>query len=97
MKIAVLGTGSVGMTIGSKLIALGHHVKMGSRSEKHEKGLAWAAQAGERASLGTFADAAASSELAFLCTSGRGALDAVQSAIEQLAAASAAATREPTS
>ena len=29
MKIAVLGTGSVGETIGSKLVSLGHEVKMG--------------------------------------------------------------------
>jgi predicted dinucleotide-binding enzyme len=29
MKIAVLGTGMVGDTIGSKLIELGHEVRMG--------------------------------------------------------------------
>ena len=32
MKIAVLGTGIVGQTIGSKLVELGHLVRMGSRS-----------------------------------------------------------------
>jgi len=31
MKLGVLGTGSVGQTIASKLVALGHEVKMGAR------------------------------------------------------------------
>ncbi len=80
MKIAVLGTGSVGSTIGSKLIALGHEVKMGSRSTTSEKGAAWAQAAGERASLGTFAEAALFGELAFNCTSGQGSIAALTSA-----------------
>ena len=37
MKIAVLGTGTVGDTIGSKLTQLGHAVIMGSRSADNEK------------------------------------------------------------
>ena len=32
MRIAVLGTGAVGRTLGSKLVELGHRVRMGSRS-----------------------------------------------------------------
>jgi hypothetical protein len=32
MKIGVLGTGMVGATIGTKLVALGHEVKMGVES-----------------------------------------------------------------
>lgn len=80
MKVAVLGTGSVGETIGSKLIALGHEVKMGSRSATHEKGLAWVASAGSKASLGTFADAAGFGELAFNCTSGFGSIPALTAA-----------------
>jgi predicted dinucleotide-binding enzyme len=84
MKIAVLGTGSVGETIGSKLVQLGHEVKMGSRSATHEKGLAWAKAAGASASLGTFADAAEFGELAFNCTSGFGSVPALESAAAQL-------------
>jgi predicted dinucleotide-binding enzyme len=80
MKVAVLGTGSVGETIGSKLISLGHEVKMGSRSATHEKGTAWAAAAGGKASLGTFADAASFGELAFNCTSGFGSIPALTAA-----------------
>ena len=80
MKIAVLGTGGVGATIGSKLIQLGHQVQMGSRSATHEKGLAWLQSAGKSATLGTFADAAEFGELAFNCTSGFGSVPALEAA-----------------
>jgi predicted dinucleotide-binding enzyme len=85
MKIAVLGTGSVGTTIGSKLVTLGHEVKMGSRSASHEQGLSWTKAAGERASLGTFADAAEFGELCFNCTSGAGSMAALASSAAGLA------------
>jgi predicted dinucleotide-binding enzyme len=80
MKIAVLGTGVVGATIGSKLVSLGHEVKMGSRSAANEKAAAWASQAGGKASHGTFADAAAFGEMVWSCTSGSGALEALSAA-----------------
>ena len=80
MKIAVLGTGAVGQTIGSKLVALGHEVKLGSRSATHDKGLQWLKSVGVGASLGTFLDAASFGELAFNCTSGGGSVDALSSA-----------------
>jgi predicted dinucleotide-binding enzyme len=70
MNITVLGTGSVGQTIGSRLIELGHIVKMGSRTTTNEKGTAWAAKHPGKASLATFADAAAFGELIFNCTLG---------------------------
>ncbi|HVY28423.1 MAG TPA: NAD(P)-binding domain-containing protein [Polyangiaceae bacterium] len=84
MKIAVFGTGIVGETIGNKLLQLGHEVKMGSRSATHEKGLAWAKAGGAKASLGTFAEAAAFGELAFNCTSGFGSIPALEAAAEGL-------------
>lgn len=80
MKIGVLGTGMVGETIGSKLVALGHEVKIGGRQPTNEKGEAWAKKAGDKASYGTFADAAAFGELVFNCTKGEGAVDAVKAA-----------------
>ena len=58
MKIAVLGTGTVGTTLGTKLVQLGHEVRMGSRDATSEKAQAWARSAGERASYGSFGDAA---------------------------------------
>lgn len=80
MKIGVLGTGMVGGTIASKLVALGHEVKMGSRTAANEKAVAWAKEAGARASTGTYEDAAAFGELLFNCTSGGGSIAALEAA-----------------
>jgi 8-hydroxy-5-deazaflavin:NADPH oxidoreductase len=75
MRIGVLGTGMVGEAIGDKLIALGHEVRMGARSESNPKASAFRTRHGERASHGTFADAARFGELVFLCARGDVALD----------------------
>jgi predicted dinucleotide-binding enzyme len=80
MKIAVLGSGMVGAAIGGKLVSLGHDVKMGSRAAGNEKATAWAKQAGPKASIGTFAEAAAFGELVFNCTNGMGSLAALGAA-----------------
>ena len=80
MKFGVLGTGSVGSAIASKLVSLGHDVKMGSRSANNDKAVAWVASAGPRASAGTFADAAAFGEVLFNCTNGNATLEAVRAA-----------------
>lgn len=78
MKIGVFGTGMVGNTIASKLVALGHDVKMGSRDANNEKAAAWAKGAG--GSHGTFADAAKHADVVFNCTNGRGAPEALATA-----------------
>lgn len=84
MKIAVLGTGIVGTTIGSRLIELGHEVKMGSRSPDNEKAKTWASQHPSKASYGTFRDAAGfSSGIAFNCTHGVASIDALKAAGEE--------------
>jgi 8-hydroxy-5-deazaflavin:NADPH oxidoreductase len=80
VRIGVLGTGSVGKTIGSKLVALGHEVTMGSRSPDNEQATAWVASTGAGAKHGTFADAAAFGELVFNCTAGIGSLEALAAA-----------------
>lgn len=80
MQIAVFGTGTVGQTIGSKLIELGHQVMMGSRSADNEKGKSFVEKHGNRASLGTFAQAGVFGEIIFNCTSGSGSIDALSSA-----------------
>jgi hypothetical protein len=80
VKVGILGTGMVGATLGSKLIQLGHEVKMGSRSANNESAVQWAKQNGARASYGTFADAAAFGEIVFNCTAGTASLAAITSA-----------------
>lgn len=86
MKIAVLGTGGVGETIGSKLVELGHEVKMGSRTANNEKAAAWAKKAGAKASAGTFAEAAKFGEIIFNATLGAGSVEAFKMAGEENAA-----------
>jgi predicted dinucleotide-binding enzyme len=80
MKIAVLGSGMVGQTIGSKLVELGHDVRMGSRIATNEKAAGWSKQAGGKASYGTFEDAASFGEIVFNCTSGLASLEALRAA-----------------
>lgn len=80
MKMAVLGTGEVGQRIATKLVELGHEVRMGSRTADNAKGSAWAEANGERAQLATFADAAAFAEWVFNCTSGAHSLAALEAA-----------------
>ena len=80
MNIGVLGTGMVGDAIGTKLVQLGHEVKMGSRSATNEKAAAWVKRTGPHASQGTFAEAAAFGEVVFNCTSGAASLEALKMA-----------------
>ncbi len=80
MKIAVLGTGMVGNALATKLVKLGHEVKMGSRTADNAKGAEWVKANGAKASQGTYADAAAFGELLFNCTLGVGSLAALEAA-----------------
>src|SRR5215510_99790 len=80
MKIGVLGTGMVGRAIGSKLVALGHDVMMGSRTVDNVQATTWVKTAGARSAAGTFADAAAFGELVFNCTQGATSLAALRAA-----------------
>lgn len=70
MKVGILGTGDVGRALGNGFLALGNEVKLGARSADNEKALAWVREMGERASNGTFRDAAAFGEIAVLATLG---------------------------
>jgi predicted dinucleotide-binding enzyme len=82
MKIAVLGTGVVGQTIGTKLIELGHEVVMGSRQAGNDAAVTWSEGAGETAGEGSFGDAAGFGEIVFNCTAGGSSLDALAAAGE---------------
>ena len=83
MRIGVLGTGEVGRAIGSKLVQVGNEVRLGSRAKDNPMAADWAKAHGERASHGTFADAASFGELIFNCTNGLFSLDALRSAGEE--------------
>jgi predicted dinucleotide-binding enzyme len=81
MKIGVFGTGSVGQTIATKLVELGHEVMLGSRTANNEKAVEWAKKA-PKSSAGTFEQASAFAELLFNCTLGAGSLEALHMAKE---------------
>lgn len=87
MRIGVLGTGTVGRTLGSALLRCGHEVRLGSRTTGNEAAVAWAEDVGgAAASEGTFADAAGFGELVINATAGAASLDALALAgTEQLA------------
>src|SRR5215475_14377425 len=70
MKIGILGTGMVGETLGTKFVQLGHQVKMGSRTANNDSAAKWVKAAGANASQGTFSDATAFGEVAFVCLKG---------------------------
>src|SRR5262245_24493722 len=80
MKIAVFGTGMVGNAIATKLVQVGHDVRMGSRTADNAKAAEWAKENGPKASQGTYAEAAGFGELAFNCTAGVGSLAALEAA-----------------
>jgi 8-hydroxy-5-deazaflavin:NADPH oxidoreductase len=79
MKIGILGTGTVGCALGTKLAHVGHEVKLGSRDANNPKAAAWAAHA-PLASHGTFADAAAHGAIVINATNGLATMDALAAA-----------------
>jgi len=83
VKLGILGTGMVGNAIGTKLVQLGHEVKMGSRTPNNEKAAEWVKANGPNASQGTFADAAAFGEIVFNCTAGTASIEALKQAGER--------------
>ena len=79
MKYGILGTGNVAQTIATKLIKLGHEVKMGSRDPNNEKAVNWVKINGNKASNGTFSDAVAFGERIFNCVHGINAIEVLSS------------------
>jgi len=83
MKIGVLGTGATGLTLGSKLVGLGHDVMLGSRDEANPTAVAWAKDLGHNALYGSFMNAAEFGEIIFNCTLGTATISALQLAGEE--------------
>lgn len=79
MNFGILGTGAVGTTLGTKLVSMGHAVKLGSREAENDAAAKWVKQAGAGASQGTFAEAAAFGEMVLVCLRGDVSLPVVKS------------------
>ncbi|OGV96125.1 DNA-binding protein [Microgenomates group bacterium RBG_16_45_19] len=78
MKIGILGSGDVGQVLGAGFIKYGHEVKIGSRTPQQEKLQAWVKKNGNKASTGTFAEAAGFGEMIILATLGSGTQEAIK-------------------
>jgi len=76
MKIGIIGSGSVAQTLGSGFLSKGHEVMLGTRYES--KLGAWLTEAGDKASVGSFEEAARFGDFVFLSVPGA----ALESAIE---------------
>jgi predicted dinucleotide-binding enzyme len=68
MKIGIVGSGSVAQTLGRGFLSKGHEVMLGTRDAS--KLAAWRDEAGDRASVGTFAETAAFGEIVLLSVPG---------------------------
>ncbi|GAA2750188.1 MULTISPECIES: NADPH-dependent F420 reductase [Kitasatospora] len=78
MRFGIIGTGTVGRTLASKLVSLGHEVTLGSRSKDNTAANDWADRAGPYGHAGTFAEAAAFGEIVVNATSGTVSLHALE-------------------
>jgi hypothetical protein len=83
MKIGVLGSGVVGKVLADGFLKYGHDVMRGSREPA--KLADWKAQAGAKASVGTFADTARFGDLIVLAVKGTAAASAVEASGSALA------------
>lgn len=82
-RYGVLGTGTVGQTLGSKLVSLGHEVRLGAREPRNKRAVDWAAEVGGLASEGSFADAAEFGEFVINATAGVASVEALTAAGER--------------
>lgn len=86
MKIGIIGSGVVGQTLGAKLAERGHDVMLGTRNPKatsEKKGYGtsleeWLRATGNKAQLGTFAEAAAHGEVVINASKGDAAIPALE-------------------
>jgi hypothetical protein len=80
MKYGVLGTGMVGLTLGNRLVELGHEAMIGTRDPSQSGDKLKAKH--EALRVGTFAEAAAFGEILFNAISGKVSIDALKLAGE---------------
>lgn len=80
MKIGILGSGPVGLTLGVGLIQNGHDVTIGTRNPARESLQQWLKKQGKQAMAGTFRQAAEFGEMLLICTSWGGTQKAIEAA-----------------
>ncbi len=86
MKYAVLGTGMVGHSLASKLVALGHEVRMGARTADSKEASKWADENGSFAGNGEFSAVAAWADRVIFAVNGARILDVASAVTNQAVA-----------
>ena len=76
--IGILGTGSVGLTLGAGLARAGYPVIIGSREPKSTKLMKWVADTGAGVRTGTNAETAAFGEMVIVATKWEGTKNAIE-------------------
>jgi len=80
MKVGIIGSGTVGQTLGAGFASRGHEVMLGTRDPSQDKVQAWVKETGQGARAGTFADTAAFGDLVIVATLWEGTQSALQMA-----------------
>jgi 8-hydroxy-5-deazaflavin:NADPH oxidoreductase len=80
MKIGFIGSGNVGQTMGRALIKRGHDVKLGARSPSKLKAWLESFEPDEKASVGSFQEAAMHGDIVINATPGTASLEALKAA-----------------
>jgi 8-hydroxy-5-deazaflavin:NADPH oxidoreductase len=82
MRIGVLGTGTVGQAIATRLVGLGHETMMGARDAANPKAATWVSGAAGPgpATAGSFADAVRHGEVVVNATAGTASVGALEAA-----------------
>jgi 8-hydroxy-5-deazaflavin:NADPH oxidoreductase len=78
MRIAVVGAGKIGGTLGRKWVAAGHEVVFGVRDPENEQARALRDELGERARVATIDDALAGADAVLLAIPGTAAAEAAE-------------------
>lgn len=83
MKIGIIGSGDVGLRLGSGCLDLGHHVMIGTRNSEKKEVQEWLQNSKhrERAFIGTFAESSAFGEIIILSTLWSGTENAINLAL----------------
>jgi predicted dinucleotide-binding enzyme len=78
MKVGILGSGDVGLRLGDGFLALDDTVKIGTRNTSKENIVSWIAKNGQKATAGSFEEAASFGDVIIVATLWSGTSDAIK-------------------
>ena len=84
LRIAVLGAGNIGGTLGRKWAAAGHNILFGVNNPDNERAQALRAELGTKVTIGSVADALVDSDVVVMAIPGRAMDETITTHAEQL-------------